>query len=116
MSLRDSKKEPSPCWTRAENVTFLRIELDSGEIHLLPYIQISHGHLLRTNDLHTLDIHFDDHTLHIKGHSLLPLLLAVQKNSLESVKASPTPITKAADKVHIQLLQVKKSIPTPLET
>ena len=78
------------CWQRESATACLRIELESSEIHLLPYNHLISARLtLGTGGTESLQITFSAHEVQIEGHNLRDLLLGIQDFAIKWLRAVP---------------------------
>ena len=78
------------CWQRESATACLRIELESGEIHLLPYNHLITARLtLGTGGSESLQITFSAHEVQIAGHNLRDLLHGIQDFAIKWLRAVP---------------------------
>ena len=88
---RDSTASTAPaCWQREPQVSCLRLELPSGETHILSNQQFLAA-CLRPGERvpETLCISFSCHEIEIDGHGLRDLLLALQSFEVKWVRTAP---------------------------
>ena len=87
----DSTTPTAPvCWQRESPSACLRIELECGEIHLLPYNHLISARLtLGTGGTESLQITFSAHEVQIEGHNLRDLLLGIQDFAIKWIRAIP---------------------------
>ena len=78
------------CWQRESATACLRIELESGELHILPYNHFITAHLAKAGDgTETLRITFSSHEIQIEGHNLRDLVLGIQDFAIKWLRAVP---------------------------
>ena len=78
------------CWQRESATACLRIELESSEIHLLPYNHLISARLtLGTGGTESLQITFSAREVQIEGHNLRDLLLGIQDFAIKWLRAVP---------------------------
>ena len=88
------------CWQRESPSACLRIELECGEIHLLPYNHLISARLtLGTGGTESLQITFSAHEVQIAGHNLRDLLLGIQDFAIKWLR--PVPV-RYHDVVHLR--------------
>ena len=92
MSLKNKHQKTNnsrpACWEQSDNTIALKIELPSGETHILPYTKFSHAHLIKQNTNQTLTIDFQTHLLTITGTHLINILPNLQNQTLNSIQQS----------------------------
>ena len=80
---RTSTDQPNPtvpaCWQRESTTACLRIELETGELHILPYNHLITAYCAKAADgPEILQITFSSHEIRIEGHNLRDLVLGIQ--------------------------------------
>lgn len=79
----------SHCWKENPNCTALRVEPEEGGIFLLPYKHLGFSHYQPGEDGDQLAIVFATHAVIIRGRRLCGLLPALQKETVQWVRAIP---------------------------
>jgi len=78
------------CWQREAQAACLRLELPSGETHILSYAHFLAACLRRGDSVpETLCISFSGHEIEIDGHGLRELLLSLQDLAVKWVRTAP---------------------------
>jgi hypothetical protein len=81
---------PPTCWLREAQAACLRLELPSGETHIISYAHFLAASLQPAKDtLETLSICFSSHQIEIDGHGLRELLLTLQDLAVKWIRATP---------------------------
>ena len=78
------------CWQRESTTACLRIELENGELHILPYNHLIAAHLSKAaNGTEILRITFSSHEVEIEGHNLRDLVLVIQDFAIKWLRPVP---------------------------
>ena len=87
----DSTNPSAPaCWQRESTTACLRIELDNGELHILPYSHLISARFAKAADgTETLQIKFSSHEVQIEGQALRDLVLGIQDFAIKWLRAMP---------------------------
>jgi len=81
---------PPTCWLREAQAACLRLELPSGETHIIPYTHFHAASLQPAkNAVETLCISFSAYEIEIDGHALNELLLTLQDLAVKWVRTVP---------------------------
>lgn len=81
---------PPACWQRESQAACLRLELPSGETHIISYAHFLAASLRPAkNPLETLRISFSGYYVEIDGHGLSELLLTLQELAVKWVRTLP---------------------------
>ena len=86
---QNQSRHVHPCWNRDAQTQALRVELADGSSCLIPYTRLAFVRFESGNDHDTLRLRSDAHEIQIVGANLRPLELALQKFSVDWVKAIP---------------------------
>lgn len=103
---RSTDDELPTSWQRERQTACLRIELESGEIYVLPYQHFVAAHLSRSNDAESLKISFSTHEVSIEGSKLRELALALSDLVLASIAEVPLRYQKSASGTKIIAIRV----------
>ncbi|TLD71350.1 hypothetical protein FEM03_07410 [Phragmitibacter flavus] len=87
---RSSSRNVPLCWQREPNSPTLRVELEDGSMFVFPYIHLAYAVLKSKTEPHEMTVVFATHEVRMEGQQLQKLLLALQKNALESVRFLPS--------------------------
>lgn len=77
------------CWHNEPNTPAVRFELEGGRMALLPYLHFTSAWFDATADEDSITVNFSSHEVVIKGHELLKLFIAFQKQTVEWVRVVP---------------------------
>lgn len=103
---RSTDDELPTSWQREHQAACLRIELESGEIYVLPYQHFIAAHLSRSNDAELLKISFSTHEVSIGGSKLRELALALSDLAMASIAEVPVRYQRATSGTKIMDIRV----------
>lgn len=103
---RSTDDELPTSWQRERQAACLRIELESGEIYVLPYQHFVAAHLSRSNDAESIKISFSTHEVSIEGSKLRELALALSDLALASITEVPVRYQRATSGTTITTIRV----------
>lgn len=95
------------CWHNEPNTSAVRFELEGRRMAVLPYLHFTSAWFDATDDEDSITVNFSSHELVIKGHELMKLFIAFQKQTVEWVKMLP--------KRHEKLLEREGGFVTGIE-
>lgn len=91
--MKRTNSEPSTafiCWQREATSPCLRIELQSGEIHIFPYSLLLTARLTRaSNGSEILHLSFSTHEVEIEGQALRDLAIGIQDFAIKWLRPIP---------------------------
>jgi hypothetical protein len=103
---------PKESYQTGEAVAFLRLELKSGKLHLLPYSSLISAELTPETggDKHDqLEMAFASHDVIVTGFKLDEIALALQKTTCSVLRETNSAKVDFADKPGIKSITVKKA-------
>jgi hypothetical protein len=65
------------------------VDLQSGEYYVFPYIHFGFARFERARDRETLQVSFATHDIHVSGHHLREVGLALQKLAVDWIREAP---------------------------
>ena len=85
-----TESAPPACWERESQVPCLRLEMPSGETHIVSYVHFLAASIQPAkNAIETLRISFSAYQIEIDGHGLRELLLTLQDLAVKWIRTAP---------------------------
>jgi hypothetical protein len=76
-------------WEQNPQARALRVDLQSGEYYVFPYIHFGFARFERAGDRETLQVSFATHDICVSGHHLREVGLALQKLAVDWIREAP---------------------------
>jgi hypothetical protein len=103
---------PKESYQTGEPISFLRVELKPGKLHLLPYSSLISAELTPEtgSDKHDqLELAFASHDVTVTGFKLDEIALALQKTTCHAIRETNSAKADFEDKPAIKSITVKKA-------
>ena len=76
-------------WEQNPQARALRVDLQSGEYYVFPYIHFGFARFEHAGDRETLQVSFATHDIRVFGHNLREVGLALQKLAVDWIREAP---------------------------
>lgn len=98
-------------WEHNAQAQALRVELQNGIFFILPYTHFAFAQFARESDRDTLRISFATHDVHVSGHNLRELGIALQKLTIDWIREAPPRYAALSGKgcAFIECIEVKET-------
>ena len=84
-----SEESSLVAWEQNPQARALRVDLQSGEYYVFPYIHFAFAHFEREGDCEKLQVSFATHDIRVSGHNLREVGLSLQKLAVDWIREAP---------------------------
>lgn len=85
---QQTEPKPSACWSKEPQVPALRVEQGDDAFFLFPYIHLEFARMEIHKEQNILILSFSSHEVRIVGSHLKEIGIAIQRQSVEWIKAT----------------------------
>ena len=84
-----SEESSLVAWEQNPQARALRVDLQSGEYYVFPYIHFGFARFEPAGDREALQVSFATHDIRVSGHNLREIGLALQKMAVDWIREAP---------------------------